>query len=67
MVIPQRGKRILKNVERLALQICSGWPCAALCGEGMEERLFICFLYPHFLRQYWNLNKQSVWSQALLL
>ena len=53
VIFPKEGSgEINPDVERRAfLQICFGWPYAAssrcvLCGEGVEERLFISlFLY----------------------
>lgn len=78
MVIPQRGKRSNKkgcgktgltpDLLRLALR-------CVLCGEGTEESLFICFVHPHFLMRYWNLNQQpfghkprfsNIWPSATL-
>lgn len=71
MVIPQRGKRSNKegrgktdltpDLLWLALR-------CVVCGEGMEECLFICFLHPHFLRwKYWNLNQQPLVTSLAFL
>lgn len=61
-MIPQRGKRSnnKKGCGKTGLTPDLLWLalCCFLCGEGMEECLFICFVHPHFLRHYRNLNWQ---------